>query len=193
MNPNDTNQNPQKNQSDWQSSGNMDPNLAQPYNPWNQDTLAQNIEPNNQTAVPQVPPTPSTQPVQTPTPTDVQAPNNMQPQDNNGGSQDYDLVPRDPNVLNFMVQAVQQKHGVDADPAFVKKESERLYDEFGEKLVDYFEPMLSKEQIEEFDKMMTQGASQDQLLAFLMSSIPDLTQQIEKVLIEYKEKYIYGF
>ncbi len=178
------------NPNDWNQAGTpSDPNLAQPQdinqpqntsNPWN-------------TADPV-----SSQPQGVPMPDPVVTPDPAMPMDatvtppvmEDGMT---DVVPRDPNVLNFMASAVIEKHGENADPAFLKKESERLYDEFGEKLVDYFEPMLSKEQIDQFDGLMNQGSSQDQLLAFLMSCIPDLTSQIEKVLLEYKEKYIFGF
>lgn len=192
------------NPNDWNQAGTpSDPNLATPQDVNQSGTMAQNIpNPWNTadpvSATPQAVPTPDPvsqdpvmqAPVMTPDPA-APMDSTVTPAVSEEGM--TDVVPRDPNVLNFMASAVIEKHGENADPAFLKKESERLYDEFGEKLVDYFEPMLSKEQIDQFDGLMNQGSSQDQLLAFLMSCIPDLTSQIEKVLLEYKEKYIFGF
>ena len=187
------------NPNDWNQAGTpSDPNLATPQDVNQSGTVSQNIPKPWYTAdsvsaahqaVPTQDPVMQT-PVMTPDPS-APMDSTVAPSVSEDGM--TDVVPRDPNVLNFMASAVIEKHGENADPAFLKKESERLYDEFGEKLVDYFEPMLSKEQIDQFDGLMNQGSSQDQLLAFLMSCIPDLTSQIEKVLLEYKEKYIFGF
>lgn len=195
MNPNDNNQTGQTTPNDWQQMSDTnqnpvaDPNLSTPMSlPGDkQETnqMAQSYPTVGQNMMPSETPMNGTQ-----YPVDPMQQQTVGPQTTSDGTE---IIPRDPNVLNFMIQAVQEKHKEGADPKFVQTEAERLYDEFGEKLVDYFEPMLSKEQIEQFDKLMSEGTSQDQLLAFLMSCIPDLTGQIEKVLIEFKEKYIYGF
>ncbi|MEI6886742.1 MAG: hypothetical protein WCK31_00735 [bacterium] len=210
MNPNDATQSNQNTSNDWQQMGDnnqstnttVDPSLASPVALPGED---QNV---NQVATNYPVTEPNLMPLETPMngtqfPTEpvnaepVQM-DQMQPTEQTVGPQTMsdgsEVIPRDPNVLNFMIQTVQEKNkDTTVDPVFVQKEAERLYDEFGEKLVDYFEPMLAKDQIEQFDKLMSENTSQDQLLAFLMSCIPDLTQQIEKVLIEFKEKYIYGF
>ncbi len=120
----------------------------------------------------------------------VQSPAASQPMMVNGQLNDS-LMVRDPNVLNFMAQAVREKHkDKSVTEEFIKEESERLYDEFGQRLVEHFEPMLSKDQIAQFDGMLQSGSTQEDLLQFLMSSIPDLTQKIEQVLLTFKDKYL---
>lgn len=107
------------------------------------------------------------------------------------GKLNESLMQRDPNVLNFMMQAVREKFkNQQITEEFVNTEATRLYDAFGENLVSHFEPMLAKEQIEQFDGLLQSGASQDQLLEFLMGCIPDLTSKIEQVLLAYKDKYL---
>ncbi|MEI6462836.1 MAG: hypothetical protein WCO33_04195 [bacterium] len=211
MNPNDNTQGTQNTSSDWQQMSDTnqtstpltDPTLATPMSLPGDDqgqSMAQGYPATEPNLMPSETPMNGSQfPVTEPQMDSVQPePAVMEPMQQATGPQTLsdgsEAIPRDPNVLNFMIQTVQEKNkDATPDPVFVQKEAERLYDEFGEKLVDYFEPMLSKEQVEQFDKLMSEGTSQDQLLAFLMSCIPDLTQQIEKVLIEFKEKYIYGF
>ena len=100
--------------------------------------------------------------------------------------------PRDPNVLSFMVQLVQQKHGANAQPNFLETESSRLYELFGDKLVGYFEPLLSQEQKVQFDQMVQSGQQQDQLLNFLIGAIPNLEQQILGILMKFKDDYLKG-
>lgn len=97
---------------------------------------------------------------------------------------------RDQNVLSFMMQLVQEKYGDDTDMDFLNQESGRLYDIFGDNLVSYFEPMLSEDQKSEFDALVDQGTNQDNLLNFLVESIPDLENQILQVLVQFREQYL---
>lgn len=97
---------------------------------------------------------------------------------------------KDQNVLAFMRELVQLKHGEDVGLEELNNEANKLYDEFGDNLVGYFEPMLSPEQKEQFDKLVEQGADQEGLLGFLLQSIPDLERQIMQVLLEFKAKYL---
>jgi hypothetical protein len=97
---------------------------------------------------------------------------------------------KDQNVLSFMMQLVQEKHGADTDSEFLTQESNRLYDSFGDELVTYFEPMLSDDQKVEFDKLVEQGGDQEQLLNFLIQSIPELEKQIMNVLVQFRSKYL---
>ncbi len=98
--------------------------------------------------------------------------------------------PKDPNVYSFMMQLVQEKHGDDVDAEFLQNESDRLYLEFGDKLVSVFEPMLSEEQKQVFDSMVEQNSSQENILGFLTESIENLEDRIMDVLIKYKQEYI---
>ena len=97
---------------------------------------------------------------------------------------------KDPNVLAFMMQIVQEKHGDNIDSKFLDEEANRLYDEFGDNLVNYFEPMLSVEQKQEFDQLVAQGSKQDVLLDFLIGAIENLEQKIIGVLGQFKNKYM---
>lgn len=97
---------------------------------------------------------------------------------------------KDQNVLSFMMQLVQEKHGDEVDADFLKTEAERLYLEFGDSLVDYFEPMLSSEKKQEFDGLVESGAQQDSIMSFLLESIPDLEKKIMEVLVEYRTNYL---
>ncbi|KXK26613.1 MAG: hypothetical protein TR69_WS6001000620 [candidate division WS6 bacterium OLB20] len=89
-----------------------------------------------------------------------------------------------------MMQLVQEKFGDDTDIDFLNQEAGRLYDIFGDNLVDYFEPMLTEGQKEEFDKLVDQGANQDNLLNYLVDNIPDLETQILQVLVQFREQYL---
>ena len=97
---------------------------------------------------------------------------------------------RDPNVMTFMMQIIQEKHGDSVDSKFLQEESERLYDEFGDRLVNYFEPMLSDEQKVQFDQLVAQGVDQNKLLEFLIGAIDDLEQKILDTLNQFKNEYI---
>jgi len=97
---------------------------------------------------------------------------------------------KDQNVLSFMMQLVQEKHGDDIEINFLNEESEKLYNEFGDKLVSYFEPQLSEDKKGEFDKLISTGSDQDKMLNFLIESIPDLEEQIMEVLIQYRAEYL---
>ncbi len=97
---------------------------------------------------------------------------------------------RDQNVLSFMMQLVQEKHGADTASDFLTAEANRLYDGFGDELVGYFEPLLTEDQKKDFDKLVEQGIDQDQLLNFLVQSIPDLEKQIMNVLVSFRGKYL---
>ncbi|MFQ5492594.1 MAG: hypothetical protein ACE5DX_00320 [Candidatus Dojkabacteria bacterium] len=97
---------------------------------------------------------------------------------------------KDQNVLSFMMQLVQEKHGEDTDIEFLNQESNRLYDTFGDQLVSYFEPMLTDDQRGQFDQMVDGGSDQDSLLNFLVESIPDLESQIMNVLMDFRSKYL---
>lgn len=104
------------------------------------------------------------------------------------------VLDRDPNVLAFMNQAVKEKYkDQEVTQDFLKTESERLYDDFGSNLVSHFEPMLNEDQLKQFDQMLQDGATQDQLLQYLMSCIPDLMKKMEEVLLGYKENYLMSF
>lgn len=101
-----------------------------------------------------------------------------------------DLIQKDPNVMTFMMQMVQEKHGDNIDSAFLEEESSKLYDEFGDKLVSYFEPMLTDEQKVQFDGLVQQGADQNKLLEFLIGAIENLEQKILDILTQFKNDYL---
>ena len=98
--------------------------------------------------------------------------------------------PKDQNVLTFMMSLVQEKYGDDVDMDFLTKESNRLYDLFGDQLVTYFEPMLTEQQKKDFDILVSQQSNQDQLLNFLIQAIPDLENKILQVLVSFKTEYL---
>ena len=97
---------------------------------------------------------------------------------------------RDPNVMTFMMQIIQEKHGDSVDSAFLQEEAVRLYDEFGDKLVSYFEPMLTDEQKTQFDGLVSQGSDQNKLLEFLIGAIENLEQKILDTLNQFKNEYL---
>jgi len=97
---------------------------------------------------------------------------------------------KDENVFSFMMQLVQEKHGDDVSAEFLNTESERLYLEFGEKLVEYFEPMLNPEKKQEFDSLVEQGSEQDVIMNFLVTNIENLEQKIMDVLASYRQAYM---
>lgn len=104
--------------------------------------------------------------------------------------QNNDAAPKDQNVLSFMMQLVQEKHGDETDVNFLNQESDRLYDQFGDQLVTYFEPMLTEDQKKQFDQLVEQSGDQEKLLSFLIESIPDLENQIMQVLMDFRTKYM---
>ncbi|MBN1915579.1 hypothetical protein JW796_01110 [Candidatus Dojkabacteria bacterium] len=97
---------------------------------------------------------------------------------------------RDENVMSFMRQIVQEKHGNQVEAVFLEQEADKLYNEFGDNLVAYFEPMLTNDQKSKFDELINRSADQDALLSFLMDSIENLEQKIVQVLMEFRENYI---
>jgi len=97
---------------------------------------------------------------------------------------------KDQNVLSFMMQLVQEKHGDDVEIQFLNQEADRLYDMFGNNLVQYFEPMLSSEQKTQFDELVKKNTGQDALLAFLIQAIPDLETRIMGVLVNFRNQYL---
>jgi len=97
---------------------------------------------------------------------------------------------RDENVMSFMRQIVQEKHGNQVEAGFLEAEAGKLYEEFGDNLVVYFEPMLNDSQKQEFDRLINESADQDKLLSFLMDSIENLEQKIIQVLMNFRENYI---
>lgn len=107
-----------------------------------------------------------------------------------GAQQPGQAVPKDQNVVSFMMQLVQEKYGDEIDIEFLNQESDRLYDLFGDNLVSYFEPMLSEEQKLQFDGLVANSAQQDELLDFLIKNIPNLEQQILQVLVDFRNDYL---
>ena len=97
---------------------------------------------------------------------------------------------RDQNVLSFMMQLVQQKYGDEVESSFLVEESNKLYDKFGEALVDYFDPIMTEQQHKEFDKLSSEGANNSKVLEFLMREVPDLDTNIKKVLFMFRENYL---
>jgi hypothetical protein len=97
---------------------------------------------------------------------------------------------RDQNVLSFMMQLVQQKYGDEVESSFLVEESNKLYDRFGEALVDYFDPLMNEEQHNEFNRLSTEEGSNSKVLEFLMREVPDLDTNIKKVLYMFKENYL---
>lgn len=101
-----------------------------------------------------------------------------------------DNEPKDQNVLTFMMELVQQKHGDDVEIDFLNNEAEKLYNLFGDTLVSYFEPMLTEDQKQQFDNLIETNADQEEVLAFLMSSINDLDLKIQQVLLNFRNSYL---
>jgi len=99
-------------------------------------------------------------------------------------------IERDSNVMTFMMQMVQEKLGDNVDSKALEDEAVKLYDEFGERLVSYFEPMLSDEQRTQFDELVKQEVSQDKLLEFLVGAIENLEQKILDILTQFKNEYL---
>lgn len=97
---------------------------------------------------------------------------------------------KDPNVVSFMMQLVQQKHGDEVDAEFLENESNKLYDKFGDSLVKYFEPLLTDEQKSQFDSLVNNNSSQDKILEFLMTSIVDLDIKIQRILVAFRNSYM---
>lgn len=97
---------------------------------------------------------------------------------------------KDENVFSFMMQLVQEKHGDDVGAEFLNTEAERLYIEFGDELLKYFEPMLNIDQKSQFDNMVESGAAQDEIMNFLVKNIEGLEQKIMDVLNQFRQKYI---
>ncbi len=97
---------------------------------------------------------------------------------------------KDQNVMAFMMQLVQEKHGDQVEASFLDTEANRLYDEFGDNLVTHFEPMLSEEHKKKFDELVSQSVNQDELLAFLMDSIENLEEKIMQVLMQFRDRYM---
>lgn len=98
--------------------------------------------------------------------------------------------PKDQNVLSFMMQLVQQKFGDDIEIEQLNQEANNLYDEFGDRLVEYFEPLLTDEQKDQFNSLIDRGVGQDEILDFLMTSIPDLDVKIQQVLFNFRDNYL---
>lgn len=99
-------------------------------------------------------------------------------------------MPKDQNVLSFMMQLVQERYGDEIEIEFLNQEADRLYDEFGNNLVNYFEPMLSEEQKLSFDQLVATSPDQEKLLEFLIANIPNLEQQILQVLVDFRASYL---
>ncbi|MBP9758074.1 hypothetical protein KBD45_00120 [Candidatus Dojkabacteria bacterium] len=97
---------------------------------------------------------------------------------------------KDQNVLTFMMDLVQQKHGDEVEIDFLNQEADKLYNQFGDMLVSYFEPMLTEEQKMQFDHLIETNAGQDQVLEFLMGSISDLDVKIQQVLLNFRNSYL---
>lgn len=100
--------------------------------------------------------------------------------------------PRDQNVYSFMMQLVQEKHGDDTDYDYLEAEAGRLYDLFGDVLLNYFEPQLSEDQKVQFDQLIEAGGEGDTLMNFLTEGISNLEEQIVDVLIKFREDYVEG-
>lgn len=97
---------------------------------------------------------------------------------------------KDQNVLTFMMDLVQQKHGDEVEIDFLNSEADKLYNQFGDMLVSYFEPMLTEEQKQQFDHLIESNADQDKVLEFLMGSISDLDIKIQQVLLNFRNSYL---
>lgn len=97
---------------------------------------------------------------------------------------------KDQNVVSFMMQLIQEKHGDEVDINFLNQEADKLYNQFGDQLVTYFEPQLTPEQRESFDKMVSGGSDQDKMLDFLIDAIPTLEEQIMDVLVKFRADYL---
>jgi len=97
---------------------------------------------------------------------------------------------KDQNVMAFMMQLVQEKFGDDVEVGVLNTESERLYNEFGNNLVSNFEPMLTEDQKMQFDQLVGQNSDQNVLLNFLVEAIPDLEQQILRILVSFRTDYL---
>lgn len=97
---------------------------------------------------------------------------------------------KDKNVMAFMMQLVQEKFGDDVEIETLNAESDRLYNEFGNNLVGYFEPLLSEDQKRQFDQLVEQKSDQDVLLNFLIEVIPNLEQEILQVLVSFRADYL---
>lgn len=104
------------------------------------------------------------------------------------------MMQRDPAIVAYMSDAVREKNkGKQITEDFVQTEANKLYDDFGENLINTFERMLEKEQIDKFNEMLEGGATQNQLLEYTMGCIPNLEKRIEEVLLTFREKYINAF
>ena len=82
------------------------------------------------------------------------------------------------SVMGFMKQIVQEKYGDTIDANFREQEVNRIYDEFVDKLVNHFKPMVSEKGKEESAKLNGQSVDQNMLLGLLMDSVENLEQKI---------------
>lgn len=97
---------------------------------------------------------------------------------------------KDQNVLSFITQMIQEKHGDDVSLDFLEVEKERLYIEFGEYLLETFEPMLNGSQKQQFSEIVENNSDPDQIQGFLFGSIENLEQKIIEALYEFKDNYL---
>ncbi len=92
-------------------------------------------------------------------------------------------------VINFIKQAVVKKHG-DQDSNFVNQETQRVYNDFGNNLLEHFSSLLSKEQSTELESLIKKTKSQKVVLGYLMESIDNFEQKIIEYLMGYVENYL---
>lgn len=96
----------------------------------------------------------------------------------------------DQNILSFITQMIQEKHGDDVSLEFIEVEKGRLYIEFGEYLLKTFEPMLTGMQKQQFSEMVENNSDADQVQGFLFNSIENLEQKIIEALYAFKDNYL---
>jgi len=91
-----------------------------------------------------------------------------------------------------MMQLVQEKHGAEVKEKFLNGEATRLYNLYGDTLLDYFEPLLTGDQAKEFDQLVKNEEGQDLLISYLSNNIPNLEDQILKTLAAFRGSYLAG-
>lgn len=97
---------------------------------------------------------------------------------------------KDRNVLSFMYQLVQERHGDDTDINFLNSEADRLYFLFGNKMVEYFASMLNDSQKAEFSQLINNRADQNQVMEYLANALPDMEGRILKILAMFRNEYL---
>jgi hypothetical protein len=92
-------------------------------------------------------------------------------------------------ISNFIKQSVLKRHS-NKDSAFIEQETHRIYEDFGNEILDHFQSLLNSDQNKELEKIIKKTKSQRAVLGYLMESINSFEQKIIEYLMEYRKEYL---